>query len=149
MNRAKAKKVLSDISNKQTGYLTNHPYGGASNAFYEGLVGKYLWFYNQVNHNGPMDYKRNGRRPWWALGCNKFYFRGKIITFEEYGNLNYGYVGKALGISDWIIFAGGGFAAFTGKGAKSWRVDYFFDSEDDHDSISWGIDIYKAMWNGD
>lgn len=98
-----------------------------------------------VNHNGQMDYKRNGQRPWWALGCNKFYFRGKIITFEEYGNLNYGYVGKALGVSDWIIFAGGGFAAFTGKDAKSWRVDYFFDSEDDHDSISWGIDIYKAF----
>ena len=70
-----------------------------------------------------------------------------MITFEEYGNINYGYVGKALGIPDWIIFAGGGFAAVTGGGDVSSRVDYFFDSEEDHDSVAWGIEIYNQAWN--
>ena len=96
-----------------------------------------------------MDYKAEDRKPWWALGCSKFYFRGRMISFEEYGNLNYGYVGKALGIADWIIYAGGGFAAFTGGGDKSWNPGYFFDSEDDHNNIAWGIDIYKEAWGND
>lgn len=74
-----------------------------------------------------------------------------MITLEEYGNINYGYVAKALGISDKIIFAGGGFAAFTGgKNAdRSTRIDYFFDSEEDHANIAWGIDIYEKMWGNE
>ena len=149
VNRSKAKKALNKSGEKQMDYLVNYPYGGASNAIFEGVFGKFEWFYNQVNHNAPMDYKRKHRRPWWSLGCDKFYFRGKMITFEEYGNLNFGYVGKALGIPDWIIFAGGGFAAVTGGGDTSWRIDYFFDSEEDHDSVAWGIDIYNSMWGSD
>lgn len=149
VNRAKAKKAIRDSGKRQTDYLVNYPYGGAENAVVEGIVGKYEWLYKQVNHGAPMDYKAKNRKPWWALGCSKFYFRGRMISFEEYGNLNYGYVGKALGIYDWIIYAGGGFAAFTGGGDKSWNPGYFFDSEDDHNNIAWGIDIYKEAWGND
>lgn len=149
VNRAKAKKAIRDSGKRQTDYLVNYPYGGAENAVVEGIVGKYEWLYKQVNHGAPMDYKAEDRKPWWALGCSKFYFRGRMISFEEYGNLNYGYVGKALGIADWIIYAGGGFAAFTGGGDKSWNPGYFFDSEDDHNNIAWGIDIYKEAWGND
>ena len=146
VNRQKAKSALENIEQERKDYLM-YSYGGAANAMFEGVFGKYEWFYNQVNHNAPMDYKRAARRPWWALGCDTFYFHGRMITFEEYGNINYGYVGKALGIPDWIIFAGGGFAAVTGGGDVSSRVDYFFDSEEDHDSVAWGIEIYNQAWN--
>ncbi len=146
INRFKAKVVLREISDKQFEYLVNYPYVGADMALGTGIFDRYEWFYNQVNHNAPMDYKREERRPWWALGNTSFYFRGRIISFEEYGNINYGYVGKALEIPDWIIYAGGGFAALTGGGDKSWRIDYFYDSENDHNNIAWGIQIYDEMW---
>ena len=146
VNRYKAKKALEDIEQERKDFMM-YSYGGAANAMFEGYFGKYEWFYSQVNHNAPMDYKQSGRRPWWALGCDTFYFRGRMITFEGYGNINYGYVGKALGISDWVLFAGGGYAAITGGGDVSSRFDYFFDSEEDHDNIAWGIEIYNQTWD--
>ena len=149
VNRAKAKQALSNSAKKQTDYLANYPYGGAEAAFGEGILGKLEWFYGQVNHDAPMDYKRPWRRPWWSLGCDTFFFRGKMISFEEYGNINYGYVGKALGIWDWVIYAGGGYAAVTRGGDTSGNIGYFFDSERDHDNIAWGISIYKDMWGND
>lgn len=143
-NRTKAKQALIDIGKEQNEYLL-YPYGGAANAVFEGAFGKYIWFYNQVNHNAPMDYKRETRRPGWALDKNEFYFRGKMITFEEYGNINYGYVGKALEIPDWVLYAGGGFAAVTHGGDVGSFATYF-DSQTDHENIAWGIAIYSEDW---
>ena len=101
---------------------------------------------NQVNHEAPMDYKAKHRHPWWAMGDDTLQFRGGLITLEDYGNINYGYVGKALDIPGWILYAGGGYAAFTGYGAKSGRIDYFFDDERDHNNIAYGITIYNQIW---
>ncbi len=152
VNRQKAKKAIRDSENLQLYYaeVTNSTEGIIA-SFSEGIFGKYEWLYNQVTHGAPMDYKNKNQKPWWAMGCSSFYFRGRMITLEEYGNINYGYVAKALGISDKIIFAGGGFAAFTGgKNAdRSTRIDYFFDSEEDHANIAWGIDIYEKMWGNE
>ena len=146
INRAKAKKVLSDINDKQMDYLVNVPNGlGGGGAIFTGVYDKYRWFYEQVNHGAPMDYKLKERRPLWAMGLDSFYFRGRLITFEEYGNINYGYVGKALGIPDFILYAGGGYAALSRTGDRG-SIVYFFDSEADHNNISWGIEIYKEEW---
>ena len=145
VNRSSAKRALKKIGKKQTNYLVNYPYGGADLAIYEGLFGKYKWFYNQVNHNAPIDYKVKDRRPWWTFNKRNFYFRGKKITLEEYGNINYGYVGKALGIPDWILYAGGGYAAITGHGDTG-SIGTFFDSQEDHENIAWGIMIYNETW---
>ena len=56
-NRTKAKQALVDIGRKQSEYLL-YPYGGADNAVFEGAFGKSIWFYNQVTHNAPMEYKQ-------------------------------------------------------------------------------------------
>ena len=149
VNRARAKQALSAVGHKQRDYLENVPYRGADAALMEGFIGKYVWLYNQVKDFAPMDYKRDNRRPWWGLGKEQFYFRGRMITFEENGNINYGYVGKALGIPDWIIYAGGGYAAVHGYGDTSGGISYFFDSQEDHDNISWGISLYNETWGAD
>ena len=102
------------------------------------------WFYSQVQSEAPMDYKVTKNNLWWALKKDKFYFRGEMITFEEYGNINYGYVGSALRIHQNVLFAAGGLAASMYGGD---RGDYrtFFDSQEDHDNIAWGISIYQAI----
>ena len=147
VNRQKALSAMEDSRNRTMQILSSTaPYAG-TNAFIESQFGKYFWFNHTVTHGAVMDYKAEGRAPWWTYGEREFYFRGKMITLEAYGNINYGYVGKALGIPDVILYVGGGFAAVTHKGSdKSWRPDYFFDSEEDHENISWGIQIYNGMW---
>ena len=147
VNRQKALSAIEDSRNRTMQILSSTaPYAG-TNAFIESQFGKYFWFNHTVTHGAVMDYKAKGRAPWWTYGEREFYSRGKMITLEAYGNINYGYVGKALGIPDVILYAGGGFAAVTHKGAdKSWRPDYFFDSEEDHENISWGIQIYNGIW---
>ena len=144
INREKAKRALDSIGKKQTTYLL-YPYGGADNAMFEGAFGKYIWFYNQVTHHAPMDYKQKERRPWWAFDNAEFYFRGKMISLEEYGNINYGYVGTALGISDWVLYAGGGYAAVR-AGGDIGNITTYFDSQTDHDNVAWGIAIYLEDW---
>ncbi len=144
-NLIAVKRALNDISKKQDYYLFNYPYTGADMAFQLDVTGKYAWYISQVNHNAPMDYKSPGRAPWWTMGRDLFVFRGELINLEMYGNINYGFVGAALGIPDEVIFLGGGYAAFTGNGDKSNRIDYYFDSEEDHDNVAWGISIYKTI----
>ena len=125
VNCLKAKTMLAIIAVKQNRYLTDIPCYGADMALFSGVADRYIWFYHQVNHEAPMDYKAKHRHPWWAMGDDTLQFRGGLITLEDYGNINYGYVGKALDIPGWILYAGGGYAAFTGYGAKSGRIDYF------------------------
>ena len=69
VNKTKAKAKLASIGKKKTTYLEKNSYGGAENAVFSGVFDKYEWFYNQVNHNAPMDYKREARKPWWAFDC--------------------------------------------------------------------------------
>ena len=68
-----------------------------------------------------------------------------MINFETYGNINYGYVGTAMGIPSLVLYAGGGYAAITGK---TWDIndfEYFFDSQEDHENIALGIELYNRL----
>ncbi len=100
----------------------------------------YLWFYEHVKKEGEMDYK--ARKPKWSL-ADRFNFFGKDIGLEEYGNINYGYIGKALGFADDILYAGGGFAALKDQGDTSGGLSCYFDSQKDHENIRFGITLFE------
>ena len=59
---------------------------------------KMLWFFDRVHPKGDMDYKNNP-----AYGGNN-------QTTQDFGNRNFGVVGKALGIPDIVLNAGAGAA---------------------------------------
>ena len=71
-----------------------------------------------------------------------FEYEGYIIDAEAWGNIHYGYVGTAIGISPSVLFIGGGYAA---KGLKSeiFKGPYYGDDKEDHCSIQYGIDLYN------
>lgn len=61
------------------------------------LIGKYAWFAEQVNTDGPMDFKK------WGM------------QYEDAGNYNYGLLGNALGIPESTLRAAAG-------GVQIWRA---------------------------
>ena len=79
----------------------------------------FMWFYSQVNHDGPWNIKEE---PFWnaTLGSNTFpgddaivYFSGMLFTPPALGNFTYGYIGRGVGFSLPILAAGSVYAEFT------------------------------------
>lgn len=75
----------------------------------------------------------------------KFLFRGEVVTREDLGNILYGYLGSAMGISDTMLYHGGGIAAdwkniFNGKLFD--ENEYFGDDDTDHEYIKKGIEMF-------
>ena len=105
------------------------------------------YFKDQVNHKQEWDYKRE--EIWEQefdvpyLGTQgKFIFNGEVITTEDFGNIHYGYVGKAMGFSDELLYMGGGYA-HCGVNPLVLVGPYYCDDPNDHKAIKKGID----MWN--
>ena len=97
-------------------------------------------FYNKVNHNGDWDYKV---KDIWEKDINvpftkKFILNGRLTTPEDFGNIHYGFVGRAYGFPATVLYIGGGAAAgFNGP------FSYYGDDENDHYAIKDGINLYK------
>lgn len=85
---------------------------------------------------GSWDYKR-------IYGYNDLYpFRGRIINGDDFGNIHYGYVGKAAGFSDYELYkAGGIIQKWSGNYKKSWYKTYY-DEPSDHEAIKYGIWLF-------
>lgn len=66
-------------------------------------------------------------------------FQNKFTTPEALGNITYGYLGKAIGYTEWELLRGGDYAAggvtgiFTGA-----------DSEDDKRNVRLGVEWYAT-----
>lgn len=142
VNRQKADAFLQKQDKRLTKIMSVAP--SSAGAMSIGLQEeKYLWFYEHVKTGGEMDYKGKNRKPRWALS-ESFNFLGKEISLEVYGNINYGYFGSALAIPAEMLYAGGGFAALTApNGDTSGGLQYYYDSEHDHNNIFWGISLYQ------
>jgi YD repeat-containing protein len=86
-NVKKAEERLRFV--KRTAVIATVLAGGAGLAFSAGTAGAHAnWFYNQVNTNGPWDYKQLDK-----VGDP---ISGKSI-YEPFGNFHYGVVGSAAG----------------------------------------------------
>ena len=73
----------------------------------------------------------------------RFVFDDSVVTPEMMGNITYGYWGKALGVSDEMLYLGGGVA---NAGIEIWKLldEYYGESEEGHLSVKWGIEYYNA-----
>lgn len=79
------------------------------------------------------------------LGVNgKFLWEGIVITAEDLGNINYGFVGTYMGFEEDILYAGGGYANYGHQiTAEMFSAPYFGDNANDHVSIKMGIYYYN------
>lgn len=95
-------------------------------------IANIAWWVNKVRPNGDWDYKR---------GDNK-------LTYENFGNFNYGATGAALGFSRGDLLRGAGFAqeflhgAYDPSDGHFWGDSPFGDNRNDQYWIEQGINYY-------
>lgn len=104
-------------------------------------------FFNHVKDGGPWDYKLEENhtdlaREWGIEGEKFFAVYGKVMEWEAFGNINFAYTGAATGFSPITIFTGGGAVEALNTGARWERLHNYFDPQDDHDLISFGLALY-------
>ena len=101
------------------------------------------WFFS-VDNDGKWDYKRlndddkhRKMAPNWWPEQNYFMYYGKIIADDDFGNINYGYLGTILGLSPETLYKGGGM--LNNNPTPYEKEKYYGDSEVDHIFIEKGI----------
>ena len=78
-------------------------------------------------------------------GDKKFLLCGRAITVEDFGNINYGFVGASMGISPTILYMGGGYAKI-GLSLKLFKIlfkPYYGDDPNDHEAVEFGIYLFN------
>ena len=70
-----------------------------------------------------------------------FMYHGRLISFANFGNLNYGYTGTVLGIEPETLYIAGGLVA---DNPTQYEIEHYYsDSEVDHYWIKKGIEQAK------
>ena len=72
------------------------------------------WFAEKFGEGGVYDYKDGGRGVFEA--GETFTFMGEEVTLEDFGNINYGYVGVALGFHPFFLELGAAYNHWTKHG---------------------------------
>jgi len=104
--------------------------------------GNLMLFGILVKPGGQWDYKRNPE------GRGYYFVDGKLITAEEFGNLNFGYTGTAFGVGQDILTDAGGVVQIgtSGKDNKGPTLSNFsgnFDDPRDTRNIRAGVSSYN------
>ena len=98
---------------------------------------RYVYFYDKVKYGGVWDFKARYSDPMNTTAK----FNGEIISIEEFGNIHYGYVGKAGGFGDEELKLAAGIAQ---KAAGSeWSFESYWDDPRDQENIEYGIELYE------
>lgn len=97
-------------------------------------------FYRIVNDYGIMDLKR---QPEWQHSA--FIYDGEIISYDDPGNINFGYFGRFCNFPKSVLLLGAGVKQILDKTSDWSFVLTFFDDPRDAYRILQGIDIYNAL----
>ena len=102
-----------------------------------------IQFYDKVTHKGDWDYKREEVRDrevnsaiHGIMNEEYVYVNGEVMTWEEFGNFHYGYMGDIVGFRRWVILFGSEYAdSFVGG----------YNEDNDQIWIGKGIDAQKDI----
>ncbi len=154
-----SRALVEDYKAKYTFFEYPERYANAWTADNILLIASMKEFYEQMKTGGPMDIKVE--EMWEDMFGNSapftrdpFIFEGEAITADELGNINYGYVGTALGYSEEVLLAGGGFAHSKAIARSSGNNERYFiviglsqenfgERPEDVIRIKQGIELYK------
>lgn len=113
--------------------------------------GLFCEFIDLVESWAPYDIKR---RFSWSQDL-QYIFHGEVIDFDDTGNICFGVIAKAAGISEWIAQVGAGgynfLEAAKGNGLKeAWKYEKewwrtFFDDPRDNEAIKKGFEYYDIL----
>lgn len=109
-----------------------------------------LEFYNCIVDNGIWDYKMNNRHDEiaqkWGIGNNEpFAVYGVPMDWEILGNLNFAFIGAAVGFTPTTMLTGGGLNEISHSGVKWEKLPYYFESEEDFVWLTFGFKLYSFI----
>ena len=120
----------------------------------ENIWNKYKYFIGEVCNTGTWNLKYNYGETWtktlnvslntYSANDGKFLFNGHIYTAEDIGNITYGYLGTAAGISEKMLMNGS--LAYHAKNHLG--VDFFEGLKNEYNDeqlIQQGIDMYNGI----
>ena len=97
-------------------------------------------FKNNVQNKGIWDLKQ--KDDWQQSSL--YYFDGELVDSDAPGNIMYGYMGKAYGIPDSILYYAAGYAQYkAGTSRQEWF--YIGTGDDPIDSLNIEIGNYIIM----
>lgn len=97
-------------------------------------------FYRIVNDHGIMDLKR---QPGWQHSA--FIYDGEIISYDDPGNINFGYFGKFCNFPEFVLIAAPGLIQIR-DGTSDWSFwTTVFDDPRDTYRVLQGINIYESQ----
>ena len=91
------------------------------------------------------DYKRPDRHPDWETYEGKFLVYGVVMDYEILGNINFAFIGAAMGFTPVTLCTGGGFLDVMNTGGDWSDLPYYFDNEDDNAYVTFGVQLYALM----
>jgi hypothetical protein len=101
-------------------------------------------FRSLVGNKGPLDLKQQSQ---WQ-DSSLYYFNGVLVDSDAPGNILYGYIGKAFGFPDVVLYGSAGLAQIAaGTSEDVWFFTSFGDDPIDQANIRRGIAFYKK-YNG-
>ncbi len=104
--------------------------GSANGAFF---------FAENVTDGGVWDIKRN---PDWNLSPNRQYvYNGRVLRYDDPGNIAYGYIGGVL-FSEEVLCMAAGANQITKYGFKCGHLLSYFDDPRDQQMIRFGYSLY-------
>ncbi len=103
-----------------------------------GFIAASKQFYNNVRNKGEWDLKQKTEYQ------GAFLFNDIVVEAQDIGNINFGYTGKALGLSDDVLLTGAGVAQImAGTSCFSYVMVSSGDDLRDQMYIMYGIMLYN------
>lgn len=104
-------------------------------------------FRKYVSYEKPWDHKDYIRE---AYGHNSI-LKGKIISYDVWSNIHYGYVGRSVGFSETVLLAGAGYAQLWNSGGyDGWLLRALqqnplsaMDDPRDQEAIKLGVKLFE------
>ena len=119
------------INNAEELYTYNRIYGRLAATYY---------FVKMVKPGGEWDFKSQKE---WGLKSGKFYlYNGKLLAYDDIGNIHYGFVGSVLFAEDVLLEAGGYVQLYTKTSSLSyWNSNW--DDPRDQKAIKFGCQLWR------
>lgn len=103
---------------------------------------KLMEFKANVENKGIWDLKQ---LPEWQQS-SLYYFNGELVDNDAPGNIMYGYIGKAYGIPNDVLYLGAGIAQIAADTSKAqWIYSGTGDDPIDYKNIVRGIEYYDEF----
>jgi len=108
-----------------------------------GDITRHIEFAWMVRPGGIYDLK--SKKEW--QGKEHFIYEGRVIWYDDPGNILYGYLGKAMGFEDHELLIAAGAVQILTCSSKLEYVSSFFDDPRDQMGIAEGIVKFKMVHN--